>query len=181
MSSNAAELARGTEDRLPAEPAAGRAGRLAEARGPYAEPGVAPSVAFHGWRAHALALDVVARCHPGLVPHRVSGHTATTVPSELLDYMALGLAVVASNAPPVARDVAETGAALCFEAGVPRRMADRLDTQADPWPGDRMGRRGREAVERRSDREVQRVRLPRAVRRVAAGRERPRLRPGGAD
>ena len=46
-----------------------------------------------------------------------TGHTNTTVPNKLFDYMACGLPVVASDAIPLKRIITEENCAVAFRSG----------------------------------------------------------------
>lgn len=122
---------------------------------------------FHGWLPHDEALGLVARCQVGLVPHRRTDHTSTTIPNKLFDYMALGVPVVASRVPPVRRIVEDTGSGLIHRDGDPADLARRLEQAMESSRWLRMRQRGREAVDRRYNWSADRSRLLRLVEGVA--------------
>ena len=124
-------------------------------------------VRFYGRVSHAEALRLIESADVGIVPHRADESWNTTIPNKLFDYMAVGLAVVASDARPTARVVRETGAGLVFRSGDARAIADALRQLADPAVRDAHARAGREAVRSRYHWERDVEALLRVVDRVA--------------
>jgi glycosyltransferase involved in cell wall biosynthesis len=112
------------------------------------EHGVEGDVVFPGWVDHAELPSWIARADVGILPFHACTHIHTTLANKLFDYMALGLAVLASDARPMVRVLEETGAGITFRAGDPedfaRRAAFLLD---DPERRRGFGERGRSAVE----------------------------------
>ena len=51
----------------------------------------------------------------GLIPHKKSPHTDTTIPHKLFQYMLFGKPIIVSNCLPLQRIVRETGSGLVFE------------------------------------------------------------------
>nr|WP_241429822.1 glycosyltransferase family 4 protein [Haloferax larsenii] len=83
-----------------------------------------------------------------LVPHRDNGHTATTIPHKLFQYMAVRKPVIVTNVAPLGRVVDETESGLVVPAGDVVAMADAIQRLSDdPELCDRLGENGREAVE----------------------------------
>ncbi|AEN06206.1 glycosyl transferase group 1 [halophilic archaeon DL31] len=112
-----------------------------------AELGIESAVEFTGWvdgetfPSHMAAADV------GLVPHRSTAHTNTTVPHKLFQYMAAGLPVLATETTAVARGVREADAGVVVPPEDPRAMAEAAETLADPGTADRLGTNARRAAE----------------------------------
>lgn len=113
-----------------------------------ADRGLADRVTFAGWVEFDRVPAYMAASDVGLVPHRDTPHTATTVPHKLFQYMAAGTPVVCSDVRPLARILAETDAGTCFAAGDPVALADAVASLLDdPSEAAACGRRGRAAVE----------------------------------
>lgn len=104
------------------------------------------SVDFTGPLPHAEAMRLVGEADVGIVPHHADEAWNTTIPNKLFDYMAAGLPVVASDAAPVWRIVAQTGAGLTFRSGDAASLAAAVRRMLDPATRLRMGRAGRDAV-----------------------------------
>lgn len=110
--------------------------------------GLADRVTFTGWVEFDRVPAYMAASDVGLVPHRDTPHTATTVPHKLFQYMAAETPVVCSDVRPLARILGETGAGTCFAAGDPAALADAVASLLDdPSRSAACGRRGRAAVE----------------------------------
>ncbi len=120
-----------------------RAGYEAEAR----RLGVEGDAVFTGWVDHAELPRWWAGADVGLLPFHACTHIHTTLANKLFDYMACGLPIVASDARPMLRVLAETGAGLTFRAGddadFARTVGGLLD---DPALARTLGERGRKAA-----------------------------------
>ena len=80
----------------------------------------------------------------GLIPHRITAHTSSTIPNKLFEYMLLGKPVLATDMPPVRRIIEEVDCGLVYqtpEAGVAAIL--RLRDEAERR---RLGENGRRAV-----------------------------------
>ncbi|HKO10960.1 MAG TPA: glycosyltransferase family 4 protein [Acidobacteriaceae bacterium] len=108
--------------------------------------GIAHRVTFHGEMPYDTALRIVAVADVGLVPHHATEHWRTTIPNKLFDYMAGGLPVLVSDAPPTKRIVNETSCGLVFRDRDPADLAARVMDLVDVRTRQRMGVAGREAV-----------------------------------
>jgi glycosyltransferase involved in cell wall biosynthesis len=128
----------------------------------------AAAVDFTGQLPHAEAMRAVAAADVGVIPHHADEAWNTTVPNKLFDYMAAGLPVLASDAAPVARIVAETGAGQIFRSGDPAALARGVRRMLDPAARRRMGGAGLEAVRTRYNWETDAAVLLRAVAETAA-------------
>ncbi|MAO65709.1 MAG: hypothetical protein CL666_12000 [Balneola sp.] len=72
------------------------------------------------------AFEYIYKSHIGIIPHRSSGLTETTVPHKLFMYMATGRPVLVSDVAPLSRIVNETKSGLVFKSGDPRSFAKTL-------------------------------------------------------
>jgi glycosyltransferase involved in cell wall biosynthesis len=106
-------------------------------------------VRFHGYVPYAEALKIVATADVGVVPHHVTEHWSTTIPNKLFDYMAAGIPVLVSSAPPAQRIVEETGCGLPFRDRDARHLADQIQRLLPAWIRREMGRAGVQAVSER--------------------------------
>lgn len=131
----------------------------------------ADAAEFTGPLPHAEAMRRVAEADVGLVPHHADEAWNTTIPNKLFDYMAAGLPVIASDAAPVARIMAGTGAGLVFRSGDAEGLARCVRRLRDPAARLRMGRAGRDAVLARYHWEADAGVLLRAVTRAVSRRE----------
>ena len=112
--------------------------------------GLTGRVHFHGWVAHHKLPELWSRADLGLLPFHRCSHIDATLANKLFDYMAAGLPVLASDAPPMVRILHETGAGSVFRGGDPRDLAavarGLLADRQRRW---RMGEAGRRAVRER--------------------------------
>lgn len=81
------------------------------------EKGVDKFICWAGWVNHEELFRYLRAADVGIIPHLRSAHVDTTIPNKIFDYMACGLPVIASDAPPMQRIVEETGAGLVFKSG----------------------------------------------------------------
>jgi glycosyltransferase involved in cell wall biosynthesis len=88
-------------------------------------------VRFHGFVPYAQAVRRLEMAHVGAIPHRADESWNTTIPNKLFDYMAAGVSVLASDSPPVARVVRETGCGEIFRSGDPEDAARAISRLAD--------------------------------------------------
>lgn len=79
--------------------------------------GLEHDVRFLGWIDHAELPAWLRRADVGILPFHACTHIDTTLANKLFDYMALGLPVLASDARPMRRVLAETHAGVTFRAG----------------------------------------------------------------
>ena len=83
-------------------------------------------VAWLGFIENSKIYDYLARSDIGIIPHSVTDHTNTTIPNKLFDYMKSGLPVIASNAAPMERIIAEANCGVTFESNNARDLAARV-------------------------------------------------------
>ncbi|SFR74653.1 Glycosyltransferase involved in cell wall bisynthesis [Halogeometricum rufum] len=85
-----------------------------------------------------------------LVPHQSTGHTETTVPHKLFQYMAMSRPVVVTDVEPLRRFVQDADAGLVVRAGDPAGFAlSFVELATDDERRRRLGENGRRAVEDR--------------------------------
>jgi glycosyltransferase involved in cell wall biosynthesis len=74
------------------------------------------AVRFHGRVENTRARTMLLDHHVGVIPHLADESWNTTIPNKLFDYMAAGLAVLASDAVPTKRVVTETGCGVTYSS-----------------------------------------------------------------
>lgn len=84
------------------------------------------AISFLGYVANADALRHLRSADVGVIPHHVDESWSTTIPNKLFDYMAAGLAVLGSDAPPVKRVIEETGCGRAFRDRDEHDLAAKL-------------------------------------------------------
>lgn len=113
--------------------------------------GIGDRVRFTGFLPFEEAWDHVRRAAVCVSPFYPSPILRSTSPTKLVEYMALGKAVVANDHPEQRRVIAESGAGLCVPYD-PAAFGDAIVTLLrDPDRRRAMGRRGRRYVERHRD------------------------------
>jgi glycosyltransferase involved in cell wall biosynthesis len=105
---------------------------------------------FLGWIPHEKLPAYWAAADVGILPFLPCTHMDTTLANKLFDYMAVGTPVLASDAKPMVRVLAETGAGITFRGGDSRDFAVALTRLLDqPEARARMGELGSKAVRER--------------------------------
>ena len=127
---------------------------------------VTDRVEFLGWLDYGKALNELAHCDVGLVPHHATASWQTTIPNKLFDYMSLGKPVIVSNARPTERIVTEERCGLVFadQDAADAGRGHRGHGRSEPPGGLRTA--GRDAIVRRYNWEADERRLLAAVRGV---------------
>ena len=74
-------------------------------------------VEFKGWMKNTAIPQYIFESDIGIIPHRKTEHTDSTIPNKLFDYMACGKPVIVSNAEPMKRIVKEEKCGLVFCSG----------------------------------------------------------------
>ena len=77
------------------------------------------------------AFDYIKKSHIGIVPHKDTALTQTTIPHKLFMYMALGRPVLVSDVSPLKRVVEDAKNGMVFKADDPRDMASCLTEMHD--------------------------------------------------
>ena len=111
--------------------------------------GVGDSVEFTGWIDETTFPNYMRAADVGIVPHRSNPHTNTTVPHKLFQYMAAELPVLATDTTAVSRIVRETDAGVIVPAESPEEFAEGAIELADDDTRKKLGKNGREAVEKK--------------------------------
>src|SRR5207245_4432058 len=91
----------------------------------------AAHVNLTGRREYQRGLFEVQQADIGLIPHRVTAHTNSTIPNKLFEYMLLGKPVLATDMGPVRRVLEEVGCGLVYrspEEGVEMLVWLRVET-----------------------------------------------------
>lgn len=135
-------------------------------------------VHFRGFLPYDDALDAFPEADVGLIPHLAFESWNTTIPNKLFDYMAAGLAVVASDAVPTKRVIQETGCGLWYRSGDASHLAERLESLWRHPDLPSFGQAGRTAVRERFNWENDSARLLTALEEVtqlASGSAGPEL------
>ena len=110
--------------------------------------GVADHVMFKGWVEPKEVPGYINVSDVGVIPHRVSGHTLTTIPNKLFDYMALGKPVIAADVAPIRRIVEQEQCGLIYSNE--RELSNvTVNLFLDVSERERMGANGKGAVLRK--------------------------------
>jgi glycosyltransferase involved in cell wall biosynthesis len=110
--------------------------------------GVMENVIFTGWVPFSEVPSYIDISDVCLVPHQSNGHTDTTVPHKLFQYMAMKKPVVVSDAKPLKRLVESSQSGLIFPSDDEYGLAnDILELYYDRDLAKRLGANGRKAVE----------------------------------
>jgi glycosyltransferase involved in cell wall biosynthesis len=107
-----------------------------------AELGLGDSVRFTGFVPIEQAWDLCMSAAVCLSPFYPSRILASTSPTKLVEYMALGRPVVCNDHPEQARAMHESGAGLCVEWGVESFAAAICQLLEDPVAAEALGARG---------------------------------------
>jgi glycosyltransferase involved in cell wall biosynthesis len=111
-----------------------------------AERNVSDRVIFTGWLPLAEAFQQILESDICLVPYLSTGHTETTIPHKLFQYMYLKKPVMVSSCRPLVRIVEETGAGVVFKAGDPHDFAKATLELLDRDYRKQLGENGHQAV-----------------------------------
>jgi len=107
------------------------------------------SVVYHGEVARAGVARMLGTARAGLVVHHPVPNEVEAQPIKLYEYMSEGLPVIASDFPLLREIVEGCGCGLLVDPMDPRAIANAMRWILDhPLEAERMGERGREAVER---------------------------------
>lgn len=135
-----------------------------------AELGIDEFVTFHGWRSQPELRSIIAASSIGVVPHRVTAHTSTTLPNKIFDYMALAKPVIVSNARALEDVVADAGCGLVFQDGDPASLLSCLRQLQSAEMRQNMGASGRRHVQEHLNWSRDEAILLDAVSEFSAGR-----------
>lgn len=105
-------------------------------------------VVFTGWIDFRLVPSYIALSDVCLVPHHASGHTNTTIPHKLFQYMAMKKPVIVTDCKPLMRIVEECGCGIVVPSGDHDKMAEVvIRLYKDKEYTRKLGENGRRAVE----------------------------------
>lgn len=108
------------------------------------ESGLEAYVKWVGWVPHDLLYEYIGASRIGIIPHHVTDHINTTIPNKIYDYMACGVPVIATDAAPMKRILAEERCGKAFRSGSAESLAEAIiGIHRDPGT---LGKRGKEAI-----------------------------------
>jgi glycosyltransferase involved in cell wall biosynthesis len=134
--------------------------------------GIGAHVQLTGRREYQRALFDVQGADIGLIPHRVTSHTNSTIPNKLFEYMLLGKPVLATDMAPVRRLVEEADCGMIYRT--PEEGVAALVRLRDETLRRRLGENGRQAVLERYRWDHDGATVVEAVERLADGGSRGR-------
>lgn len=109
---------------------------------------VESNVTFTGWVDFRLVPTYIQLSDICLVPHRASGHTNTTIPHKLFQYMAMKKPIIVTDCPPLRRIIEETGSGVTVPSGSFTKIAEEvISLYKDPETSKSIGESGRKAVD----------------------------------
>jgi len=92
--------------------------------------------------------DALAECFAGLVTFHPAPNHVNAQPNKMFEYMAAGIAVIASDFPAWREVIVGSGAGLCVDPLDPAAIATAINAlAADPATAETMGQAGRQLVE----------------------------------
>lgn len=104
-------------------------------------------VKFRGYLKPDDVISHLSEYDVGIIANEPNGHTHTTVPGKLFEYMAAGLPVIASSVRPVARIVRDHKIGYIFDEYSVESLTETLfDVHHNKAHMDSMRRRAREAI-----------------------------------
>lgn len=106
--------------------------------------GLGNNISYIGWLQHDQMAEYMKTCLVGLVPLTQNPKYNKALPIKLLEYMACGLPVIASNLPLVAQYINTSNSGLLYDASNTDELAHCiLQLLADPELRTRMGTNGK--------------------------------------
>jgi glycosyltransferase involved in cell wall biosynthesis len=88
--------------------------------------GLEAYVKWIGWVQHDLLYKYIKASKIGIIPHYVTDHINTTIPNKIYDYMVCGIPIVASDAVPMKRILAEEKCGKTFKSGNAKSLAEAI-------------------------------------------------------
>jgi len=108
------------------------------------------NVEFTGWVDFNLVPSYIALSDVCLVPHHASGHTNTTIPHKLFQYMVMKKPVIVTDCKPLKRIVEECNCGLVVPSGDYNKMAKAIiKLYKNNELAKKLGENGSKAVEKR--------------------------------
>ena len=106
------------------------------------------NVEFTGWVDFSFVPSYIALSDVCLVSHHASGHTNTTIPHKLFQYMAMRKPVIVTDCKPLKRLVEECDCGIVVPSGNYNEMAEAvIRLYKDKEYARKLGENGRRAVE----------------------------------
>jgi len=106
------------------------------------------NVEFTGWVDFNLVPSYISLSDVCLVPHLASGHTNTTIPHKLFQYMAMEKPVIVTDCKPLKRIVEECKCGIVVPSGDYNKMAEAIIMlYQNKEYARKLGKNGRRAVE----------------------------------
>jgi glycosyltransferase involved in cell wall biosynthesis len=137
--------------------------------------GLHSAITITGWLPMRKAWELVRAAGVCLSPYYPTDILRSASPMKLVEYMALGKAVVANTHPEQSDVVASTGCGVLCEWGEAEFAAAIVRVLSDPAAAEAMGRAGREFVERERTHSAMTDLVTKTYRDVL--RKRPTTRP----
>jgi glycosyltransferase involved in cell wall biosynthesis len=106
------------------------------------------SIVFTGWVDFKTVPSYIALSDVCLVPHHASGHTNTTIPHKLFQYMAMKKPVVVTDCKPLKRIVEESNSGIVIPSGSHHELAKAIiKLYKNKHYAKELGENGRKTVE----------------------------------
>lgn len=106
------------------------------------------NIEFTGWVNFNHVPSYIACSSVCLIPHLASGHTNSTIPHKLFQYMAMKKPIITTDCLPLKRIVEETNSGIVVPSGISSSMAQAVITLFNnPNMVIQYGENGRKAVE----------------------------------
>lgn len=110
---------------------------------------VSKHVFFEGHHHHSLILDYISSSDIGIITHYPCGLWDNTVPNKLFDYMFMGKPVLSSDTKPVKRILEEEQCGLVYRNNDLNEFVQNTIKLLDPAVRNKLGKNGKNAVNRR--------------------------------
>lgn len=88
--------------------------------------GVNDHVFFYGHLKYNDMLKILAASHIAVIPHIKSGHTDSTIPHKIFQYIYFGLPILSTNCLPLVRIINETHAGLIYKFDDPVDFSEKF-------------------------------------------------------
>jgi len=108
------------------------------------------NIIFTGWTDFSSVPSYIFLSDICLVPHHASGHTNTTIPHKLFQYMAMKKPIIVTDCKPLKRIVKEAKCGIVVPSGDYCGMAKAvIKLYKDKGLANKFGKNGRKAVEKK--------------------------------
>jgi glycosyltransferase involved in cell wall biosynthesis len=109
--------------------------------------GVENLVELVGWASFEQIPSYIHLSSVCIIPHKKSGHTDTTLPHKLFQYMFFEKPVIATDCLPLKRILQECNCGIVVKSGDPASFAEAIMAlYCDPKLAEKLGRNGKKAV-----------------------------------